>query len=97
MECQGSEESEFRETLIAILQKPFDITEYEALWRDASQQKPMQGARELRGRTVVFPVDSDTASYLDQHDSEFINMHSFSQALLLLIFSTYQVSFMIDI
>ncbi|KAJ0087002.1 hypothetical protein Patl1_08260 [Pistacia atlantica] len=69
MECHGSKQSQFRETLMAKLQMPFDNKECDALFRDASQRKPKQGARELRGRTVVFPADSDMPSYLELHDS----------------------------
>lgn len=50
-----------------ILQKPYDRQEYEKLWQDASQQRPLQGVRILRFQNKSYPLDSNGKSYLQLH------------------------------
>ncbi|KAI4313570.1 hypothetical protein L6164_026535 [Bauhinia variegata] len=62
------ERREFREKLIAILQKPYCDEEYETLYQRVSLRKPMQRSRELRnGKTIVYEDDVAGKSYLDHY------------------------------
>lgn len=63
----GSKGSIFRNELMEILQKPYDRQEYEKLWQDASQQRPLQGVRILRFQNKSYPLDSNGKSYLQLH------------------------------
>lgn len=70
-----------------ILQKPYDRQEYEKLWQDASQQRPLQGVRILRFQNKSYPLDSNGKSYLQLHGGKLSNIHWFSQVSQMLFSS----------
>ncbi|TXG53045.1 hypothetical protein EZV62_022214 [Acer yangbiense] len=60
-------ESQFREKLMKILQKPYDHKEFKDLKREASRRRPKKLSRELRGVTKTCTLKSLGKSYLDEY------------------------------
>ncbi|KAK2659411.1 hypothetical protein Ddye_005944 [Dipteronia dyeriana] len=63
----GCKESQFREKLMKILQKPYDHKEFKDLKREASRRRPKKLSRELRGVTKTCTLKSLGKSYLDEY------------------------------
>ncbi|MQL82078.1 hypothetical protein Taro_014527 [Colocasia esculenta] len=68
--CKFSDPSQFRKQLSAILAQPFDQNEYEQLWKDVTDRKPLEKQKELRGKSISYATDQVGMSYLDHHSGK---------------------------
>ncbi|TYH27659.1 hypothetical protein ES288_A02G085300v1 [Gossypium darwinii] len=63
---RSSSPSQFREQLMDLLKTPYNREEFQNLWRDVSQRKPVQGVKDLRhGRMKSYSTKTVGKSYLD--------------------------------
>ncbi|XVE60264.1 hypothetical protein DITRI_Ditri05aG0115000 [Diplodiscus trichospermus] len=59
-------QSQFREKLMDLLKIPYDRQEFENLWQQVTNRKPVEGNRELRhGLLKLYPTKVNGKSYLD--------------------------------
>lgn len=59
--------SQFRDNLMVILEQPFDQLEYERLFYEINERKPLERHRDLRGRIKRYSLEICSKSYLDHH------------------------------
>ncbi|KAG8499375.1 hypothetical protein CXB51_005982 [Gossypium anomalum] len=63
---RSSSPSQFREQLMDLLKTPYNREEFQNLWRDVTQRKPVQGVKDLRhGRMKSYSTKTVGKSYLD--------------------------------
>ncbi|KAK8308904.1 hypothetical protein V6Z12_D02G092600 [Gossypium hirsutum] len=63
---RSSSPSLFREQLMDLLKTPYNREEFQNLWRDVTQRKPVQGVKDLRhGRMKSYSTKTVGKSYLD--------------------------------
>ncbi|KAI4336487.1 hypothetical protein L6164_015009 [Bauhinia variegata] len=61
------ERREFREKVMAILEKPYCEEEYKRLLQDINDRKRVQNHKDLRGRLKIYEEDRLGKSFLDHH------------------------------
>ncbi|KAJ6798389.1 uncharacterized protein M6B38_201870 [Iris pallida] len=61
------ESNEFKRKLMVINKKPYDQKEYEGLWKEISERKPLERMKHLRNMSISYATKEDGNSYLDHY------------------------------
>lgn len=70
-----SNQFQFKEELMACLDKPFDQKEHDMLLNEAKTQKRLERRRDLRSRSVSYATGRRSMSYFDHYPGKHLSAH----------------------